>query len=310
MAQPKKAILVTGATGRQGGATIEALLANAAPEKHIILGLTRNPDSNAAKKLSDRGIKMIKGDLEDADRVFQTAKQVLGSIQSVWGVFAVQTAFGLGASDTSEKRQGMALINAAEKHGVEFFVYTSTDRGVNSYNNSTTIPHYQTKYAIEHRLVEGDGSENRKMQWTILRPAGFMENFETGFVGKIAAGAWRIATQDREFAMIATKDIGWFAAQALLNPNEWTGRGVSLASESYTFDEANAIFQAKVGYPMPEASGLLVRAILAMVPNLGKMFRWIGTEKCEADIPALRAQHPTMLTWPEWIEAHYGGKHE
>lgn len=61
---------------------------------------------------------------------------------------------------------------------------------------------------------------------------------------------------------------------------------------------------------MPEASGLLVRAILAIVPNLGKMFRWIDTEKCEADIPALRAQHPTMLTWPEWIEAHYGGKHE
>lgn len=93
MAQPKKAILVTGAIGRQGGATIEALLANAALEKHVILGLTRNPDSNAAKRLADRGIKLIKGDLEDADRVFQTAKQVLGSTQSVWGVFAVQTAF-------------------------------------------------------------------------------------------------------------------------------------------------------------------------------------------------------------------------
>lgn len=141
-AQPKKAILVTGATGRQGGATIDALLANAALEKHVILGLTRNLDSNAARSLTDRGITMIKGDLDDADRVFQTAKQVLGNIQSVWGVFAVQTAFGLGASDTSEKRQGMALINAAEKNGVEFFVYTSTDRGVNSYNNSTTIPHY------------------------------------------------------------------------------------------------------------------------------------------------------------------------
>jgi uncharacterized protein YbjT (DUF2867 family) len=47
------------------------------------------------------------------------------------------------------------------------------------------------------------------MRWTILRPAGFMENFEAGSVGKIAAGAWRIATQDRQFAMIATKDIGW-----------------------------------------------------------------------------------------------------
>lgn len=123
-----------------------------------------------------------------------------------------------------------------------------------------------------------------------------MENFATDFVGKIAVGAWRVATQDREFAMIATKAIEWFAAQALLHPDEWAGRGVSLASESYTIDEANAIFQLKVRYHMLGASGLLVRAILDTVPNLGKTFRWIGTEKCEADIPALRAQHPAMLT--------------
>ncbi|KAK4069138.1 hypothetical protein Trihar35433_5717 [Trichoderma harzianum] len=306
MAQPKRAILVTGATGRQGGATIDALLANAALENHVILGLTRNPDSDAAKRLAGRGVTIIKGDLDNADLIFQAAKQALGNTESVWGVFAVQTAFGLGASDASEKRQGMALVNAAENNGVEFFVYTSTDRGVDSYNNSTTIPHYQTKRAIEHRLVEGGGLENRKMRWTILRPAGFMENFEADFIGKIVAGAWRIATRDRQFAMIATKDIGWFAAQALLHPDEWAGRGVSLASESYTFDEANAIFESKVGYPMPETSGLLVRVILAAVPNLGKMFRWIGTEKCGADIPALRAQHPAMLTWPEWVELHYG----
>lgn len=99
---------------------------------------------------------MFKVDLQDANRVFQTVKQAFGSTQSVWGVFVVQIASGLGASDVSKKRLGMALISAAENHGVEFFLYTSTDRVVYSYNNGT--------YAIEHRLVEGDGSEDRKIQ--------------------------------------------------------------------------------------------------------------------------------------------------
>jgi hypothetical protein len=71
---------------------------------------------------------------------------------------------------------------------------------------------------------------------------------------------------------------------------------VSLASESFTFEEANAIFKSKLGYPIPETSGLLVRVILIAVPNLGKMFQWIGTERCGADITALRAQNPGMLT--------------
>lgn len=103
--------------------------------------LTRNPDSNAAKRLADGGITIVKGDLDDANGIFLAATQALASIQSVWGVSAVQTAFGLGASDTSERRQRMALIDAAEKHGVDdFFVYTSTDRSVDSYCNSTHSP--------------------------------------------------------------------------------------------------------------------------------------------------------------------------
>ncbi|EHK15244.1 uncharacterized protein TRIVIDRAFT_228284 [Trichoderma virens Gv29-8] len=101
-------------TSSTTGVTIDALLAEQTLKIHVILGLARNPESNADKKLSDRGVALVKGDLEDATSVFRSAKQALGGAQSVWEVFAVQTAFGLGALDVSERRQGMALVEAAE----------------------------------------------------------------------------------------------------------------------------------------------------------------------------------------------------
>ena len=48
-----KLVLVTGATGNQGGACVDALLSRG----HRVRALTRNSDSPAAKRLRDRGVE-------------------------------------------------------------------------------------------------------------------------------------------------------------------------------------------------------------------------------------------------------------
>lgn len=83
-----RALLITGATGKQGGSLVSALLkANADFE---ILALTRNAQSASAQKLQARSpnIKLVTGDLDDIDSVFQKAKQA--SKLPIWGVFSVQ----------------------------------------------------------------------------------------------------------------------------------------------------------------------------------------------------------------------------
>src|SRR3954453_8856756 len=60
MAQSLK-VLVTGATGKQGGAVARRLI----KEGHAGRGLTRKPDSPNAKALAGLGVELASGHLED-----------------------------------------------------------------------------------------------------------------------------------------------------------------------------------------------------------------------------------------------------
>jgi uncharacterized protein YbjT (DUF2867 family) len=83
-----KTILVTGGTGKQGGAVIDALLASG-NSSITILAVARNPESSAANKLKEKGVKVFKGDLHDVPALFESAKKELGK-EDIWGVYSVQ----------------------------------------------------------------------------------------------------------------------------------------------------------------------------------------------------------------------------
>ena len=69
-------ILVTGATGQQGGTLARLLL----QKKHKVYALTRNTQSPAAQDLRNKGAKIVKGDLDDSDSL----KQVVNGIDSIF----------------------------------------------------------------------------------------------------------------------------------------------------------------------------------------------------------------------------------
>ena len=55
-------VLVTGATGQQGGGTVDALLLKTGVE---VFALSRTPDSAGALALQKKGVKVVKGDFND-----------------------------------------------------------------------------------------------------------------------------------------------------------------------------------------------------------------------------------------------------
>jgi uncharacterized protein YbjT (DUF2867 family) len=83
-----KVILITGATGKQGGAVIDALLTSPEASNFTILAVTRNAESGSAKKLVEKGCKIVQGDLHDVPGVFDAVKKVTS--EPIWGVFSVQ----------------------------------------------------------------------------------------------------------------------------------------------------------------------------------------------------------------------------
>lgn len=140
------------------------------------------------------------------------------------------------------------------------------------------------------------------MQWTILRPVAFMENFTPDFMGKVMSTAWKVAVKEKPLQLISIRDIGWFAAQAFLRPNDFAGRSISLSGDELTLSQANAIFKSKVGHEMPETFGFVARFILWVSAEFGSMFRWFYREGYGADLKALKAEHPGLLSLSEWLE--------
>ena len=58
----KLTVLVSGATGNQGGAVTQALLASG----HKVRALTRNTESSRARRLVDQGVELVQCNLDDA----------------------------------------------------------------------------------------------------------------------------------------------------------------------------------------------------------------------------------------------------
>src|SRR3954447_14544398 len=98
-------ILVTGATGQQGGAVADEALSRG---DHDVRILTRRPDSERSAELQDQGAEVYAGDLTD-----------LGSLRKaavgVDGIFGVTTPFESGME--AELAQGDNLVDVASQMG-------------------------------------------------------------------------------------------------------------------------------------------------------------------------------------------------
>src|SRR5690242_16344036 len=127
-------VLVTGATGSQGGAVAKLLLDHG----HQVRAVTRTPDSPAAKSLAAHGVELVAVDL--ADR-----RAIDGAARGVDAVFAMATPFGNGIA--GETQQGKNVADAAKAAGA-FLVYSS----VANADKKTGVPHFESKYEVEKHI--------------------------------------------------------------------------------------------------------------------------------------------------------------
>lgn len=301
-------ILVAGATGKQGGAVVNALVANPPPYPHQILALTRNTESAAAKNLASKSnkITLLPGDLNDCQSIFTKA----GGSGSVWGVFSVQLpAMGQkNASEDIEEKQGTALIDTALSSGVKHFVYTSVDRGgSNSINEPTNIPHFISKHNIEVHLLEAvkDAAKNPQgMTYTILRPVAFFDNLTPDFLGKGFAAMWSNMGAV-PLQLVGTRDIGIFAAMAFSkldsDPKVFLNNAISLAGDELTQPEASKVFEKVYGKKMPTTFGFVGSMIQHMVKELRTMFKWFVDVGYKADIAENKRLNPNMQDFEAWL---------
>lgn len=291
MSGPKR-ILVTGATGKQGGALIAALLKHP-PTPFEIIALTRDATSARARALASKPhVSVIEGNLDDTAAIFKKAKDL-------HGVFSVQSPL----NPATEEAQGKSLVDTAATNGVRHFIYTSADRGgpERSDTDSTNIKHFISKFRIENYL-KAVAEKTPGMQWTIIRPVAFMDNISPGFFGKGFMAMWKLNGADRRLQLVSSQDIGVLAADAFNRPDRYYGKSLSLATDEISPSQASAIFARVVGSELPSSYSITGRLLKLMLhEQLGVMFDWFKSSGFGADANKYQKEFPEMQDFEQWL---------
>lgn len=267
-----KTILITGATGNQGGATLHNLLGKG----FTLRALTRKPDSEKARALANNGVEVVQGDLDDVESLKK-------ALAGAWGVYAVQNTWEAGV--TAEEEQGKRIAELAKEVGVEHFVYAS----VGSAHRETGIPHFDNKGRVED-TVRSLGFAST----VILRPVFFMENLVSPWFLNGDTLVSTLAPETR-LQMIAVEDIGTFGALAFTRAADLNGRELDLAGDAVTLPEAAATLGRELGRPL-EYLQIPISEVRKNSEDFALMLEWFDSTGYNADIAGLEREFGVKLT--------------
>jgi uncharacterized protein YbjT (DUF2867 family) len=263
----ERTILITGATGKQGGATARAL----AGSGFRLRAMTRNPDSDAAKALaSATRAELVRGDLNDAASL-RTA------LKGAWAVFGVQNTWEAGVE--GEEEQGKRLAALAREAGVQHYVYTS----VGSAHRKTGIPHFDNKYRVEDS-VRAAGFPS----YVIFRPVFFMENLTSPWFlnGDAIYSAMR---PDLKLQMIPVDDIGKYVARGFTNADKLNRREIDLASDEATMADVALALSRWLGRNISYVQ-IPISEVRKNSEDFATMLEWFERVGYDVDIPSLERE--------------------
>lgn len=263
-------ILITGATGQQGGAVVRALEGHG----HAVRAMTRDPGK--ADDLRHLGVDVVKGDFEHPDTVREAAE----GMDVAW---LMSTPYEDGPEE--ETKQAKAAMNALRDADVGHIVYAS----VASADKGTEIPFFDSKFAAEQHLA-GLG-----VPYTIVAPVWFRENLlDPAFTPGLDEGKLMLALpEERPLQNIGLEEIGRFNAHIIENHRDHQNMRIDIASD--------ATVPVEMAWHIGKASGADVRSeeipldkLREQNPPFAAMFSWFQDEGYDVDIEALRSGYPNV----------------
>lgn len=290
-------VLVTAATGRQGGATARALLAGGNTPVRVMV---RNPEAANARALAVAGAEVVIGDLDDPP-------SLRAACAGARAVFSMQAPIvsATRVDFSKEVQQGRNLIEAALAEGIETFVHTSTT-GVGAHRNvegwaegrwKSHETYWENKLATCD-LVRKAGFKH----WTLILPATFMDHAmldTTGFVD--GRRLLTVINADRPLAWIAPEDIGHAAAAALTDPATFNGVTLELAGDVLTLPQVAEILSRLDGKEYEVQSSTVEEAVAAgLHPEVARGLTYMNVAPLLARPEIARAYGLSLTRFETW----------
>lgn len=275
-------VLVSGATGNQGGAVAHALIA----QGHKVRALTRNTSSVAAKQLHELGAEVVQADMDNTDSIAQT-------------LIGMDTFYLMGNPMNgveAETAQGIALANVAKAANVGHLVYGS----VANADLNTGIPHFDSKYIVEQHI------KTLGLNYTISAPVFFMDNviapwsidaLKNGKVIQALPG-------DRLLQQVSVKNIGEFVVSLISKREAVFGKRYDFAGDELTSNEMVSILSHQIKQPIVYES-IPVSLVKEQSEDMGLMFEWFDKVGYNVEIDTLREEFSDVnwQSYSQWVDS-------
>ena len=270
-AEPKR-VMVTGATGQQGGHLARLLLRRG----HHVRAISRSPNSPASIELTKAGAEVVAADLGDRASIERAAK-------GMDVAYLVVTPYQQGVA--AETRFGKSGLDGIHSAGVPYVVYSS----VSDADRKTGIPHFDSKAEIEEHL------RVLSIEHSIVAPVFFMENlFAPWITGGFAQGV--LATgilPDRKLQVISLPEIAEFTALAIEQPRSFRGRRINIASDEPTPVEIARQLSERIGRKL-NYHAIPLDEVRKQSEDFAKMYDWFNRVGYSVDIPKLKREYPQV----------------
>ena len=303
----RKIIAVFGATGAQGGGLVRSILADPDGE-YVARAITRNPQSDKARALSDAGVEVVAADADDASTLAP-------ALAGAYGAFCV-TNFWEHLNADREGMQAAAMARATHAAGVKHVVWSTLedvrkwvpldDDRLPTLYGKYKCPHFDSKGEMDKVFAE-EGAPT-----AFLRAAFYWENFIYFGLGprKGDDGSLVLALPlgGATLPGIGAEDIGKCAHGIFREGVSTVGKYIGVAGDQLTGEE----MAAKMGRAMGQTVNFYDVPFDTFrgfgfpgAEDLGNMFQFqamLGDEFLKARDPKRsRELNPALLDFDAWL---------
>lgn len=307
MADAKRAIVIVGATGAQGGGLARSIL-NDPTGAFGVRAVTRSPDSEAARALAEAGAEIRAADLDD-----ETSVQ--DAFRGAYGAFCV-TSFWEHSSPEKETEQARTMARAARRAKLRHVIWSTledTRRFVPL--DDDRMPTLMSRYKVPHFDGKGEADlffTEEEVPTTFLLTSFYWENlirFNMGpKPGSDGVLAFRLPMADKRLPGIAVDDIGRCAHGVFKARTTYIGKRVGVAGEHPTGGEMAAALTRALGREVrydavtPEAYRELG---FPGAEDLGNMFRFKqdfhDPYRAARKVDVARELNPSLQRFEVWL---------
>jgi uncharacterized protein YbjT (DUF2867 family) len=277
-------ILVTGATGKQGGAVVRHLLRAGFP----VRALTRTANSPASKRLERQGVEVVTGDLGDRISLDRP-------VSGVYGVFSVQNYWEKGVGFAGEIQQGKNLADAAKEAGVRHYVQSSMATG----KDFQSIEHFESKSVVEAYVAQIG------LPYTIVGTVYFMENLLDPKMGGSMTFPTLSGSLGPEilFHLLTVDDLGGIVAAIFQDRGRFLGQKVDMASDRLTIAQMKNIYQQNSGrHPKPWRIPTWLLKLLNR--EFAQQLQWHNKPGWTFELDSVRSIYPDLTNFQQFLRQH------